>query len=893
MTKPELLAPAGSWECVKSAVANGADAIFFGLPKLNARIRADNFTEEDLPELIRYVHDRGVKAYVTLNTLVFANELPEAERFLILLHKAGVDAAIVQDLGLVELARSVVPDLHIHASTQMTLTSPEGLQFAKKLGIKRAVLARELSLRELEKFKKENTLPMEVFVHGALCVAYSGQCLTSESLGQRSANRGECAQACRLPYQLIVDDVVRDLGDRRYLLSPQDLAAVDEIPKLIELGIECFKIEGRLKSAEYVAAVCQVYRKAIDAAWNDLTLTNPDESTKTLDTTKPDASDRYKLEMTFSRGLYSGWLHGVNHQKLVHARFGTKRGPFVGFINSIGDDYVEIEPATDSNPSENHDHPEEMGKHPSQNEVTLSPGDGIVFDTGGNTDHEQGGRIYQIKNGRLYFEYGRIHFDRIKVGDRVWKTSDPKLERELQKSFKQDALPTTKPLNFKVEGSVGKPLKIIATLESLKSLEPLSSVDSLNPLESPKPLNSIVPADSKDRRLQVETKSEVLLQSADKHPLSTEILKDKLGKLGGTPFHLGQIENRITDNVILPLSELNRLKRDLVEQLIPLLNTESKPERVIESKLQSILSNITMGPKSRKSFDADQRPIGGPILIPLCRNTAQLEAALEFGSKTIYVDFEDIRKYKEAVARVRMQDGVEVYLATPRIQKAGEQGFFKVIEAASPDGVLIRNIGALSYFNESALKKVGDFSLNVANAITASVLMNEGLQHLTVSYDLNFDQVMGLIKQSKPYWFELTLHQHMPMFHMEHCVYAAFLSQGTDHTNCGRPCDHHQIKLRDRVGAEHPVKADVGCRNTVFHQKAQSGANFIHAFLDAGLRTFRVELLNESAEQTLTILQTYQALLNRDVSAETLINRLRVQNQLGVTNGTLTVLGTR
>ena len=263
----ELLAPAGGWDCVRAAVANGADAVYFGLPKFNARLRADNFTEAELPEVVGFCHRHGVKAYVALNTLIFTAELDEAAEYLRLLSRCGVDALIVQDVGLVRLARVIVPELPIHASTQMTITSPEGVEFARALGVERAVLAREVSLGEIGKFKGgEMGLPLEVFVHGALCVAYSGQCLTSESLGQRSANRGECAQACRMPYELVVDGAIRDLGDRRYLLSPQDLAAVEEIPALLALGVVSFKIEGRLKTPEYVAAVCQVYRRAMDAA---------------------------------------------------------------------------------------------------------------------------------------------------------------------------------------------------------------------------------------------------------------------------------------------------------------------------------------------------------------------------------------------------------------------------------------------------------------------------------------------------------------------------------------------------------------------------------------------------------------------------------------------------
>ncbi|HZV36488.1 MAG TPA: peptidase U32 family protein, partial [Verrucomicrobiae bacterium] len=235
LTRPELLAPAGDWECARAAVENGADAIYFGLERFNARMRAHNFTEADLPRLMEFLHRRGVKGYVTFNTLVFANEMAEAEQYLRAIIAAGVDAAIVQDVGICRLIRKLSPDFPIHASTQMTVTSAGGVEFARELGCDLVVLARECSLKEIEKIQavqvshtqhatRNIPMPLEVFVHGALCVAYSGQCLTSEALGGRSANRGECAQACRMPYELISDGKSVPLGDKRYLLSPQDLA---------------------------------------------------------------------------------------------------------------------------------------------------------------------------------------------------------------------------------------------------------------------------------------------------------------------------------------------------------------------------------------------------------------------------------------------------------------------------------------------------------------------------------------------------------------------------------------------------------------------------------------------------------------------------------------------
>jgi putative protease len=227
-------------------------------------------------------------------------------------------------------------------------------------------------------------------------------------------------------------------------------------------------------------------------------------------------------------------------------------------------------------------------------------------------------------------------------------------------------------------------------------------------------------------------------------------------------------------------------------------------------------------------------------------------------------------------------------LATPRIQKAGEEGFFKVIERAEPDGVLIRNLGAIRYFSSRPhLVRVGDFSLNVANPLTADFFMSHGLQRLTVSYDLNLPQVVDLVRGAPPSWFEVTLHQHMPMFHMEHCVFAAFMSQGRDYTDCGRPCEKHRVELRDRVGQLHPLLADVGCRNTLFRGQAQTGARFYSELKTNGIRHFRVELLRENAAGTRTILEAYQRLLAGADDGGTLWQKLRATSQLGVTEGTL------
>src|SRR5437867_10066738 len=401
LRRPELLAPAGDWECARAAVENGADAIYFGLEKFNARMRAHNFTETDLPKLMEFLHRRGVKGYVTFNTLVFENEMAEAEQYLRSIIAAGVDAAIVQDVGICRLIRRLSADFPIHASTQMTVTSAAGIEFARELGCNLVVLARENSLKDIERIRSEfrvpgsefrvpswlvgpassravdaerrgvgssvasshssnpepgtrnPELPLEVFVHGALCVAYSGQCLTSEALGGRSANRGECAQACRMPYELISDGRTVPLGDRQYLLSPQDVAGLEVLPDLVRTGVASLKIEGRLKTPEYVANITRAYRQALDRAVRELNA-GAQSDARHLKT-----ENQYNLEMAFSRGLYTGWFNGINNQELVHARFGKKRGVFLGEVLRVQGERVII-----------------------KLQAPLKPGDGVVFDSG-------------------------------------------------------------------------------------------------------------------------------------------------------------------------------------------------------------------------------------------------------------------------------------------------------------------------------------------------------------------------------------------------------------------------------------------------------------------------------------------------------------------------------
>ena len=870
LRRPELLAPAGDWECAKAAVENGADAIYFGLDRFNARMRAHNFTAADLPRLMEFLHRRGVRGYVTFNTLVFAAELPDAEDYLRSIIAAGVDAAIVQDVGICRLIRAISPDFPIHASTQMTITSAAGVEFARELGANLVVLARECSLKEIEKIRLAepaatasattgavnatsavgavgavSAMPLEVFVHGALCVAYSGQCLTSESLGGRSANRGECAQACRMPYDLISDGKKIELGDRRYLLSPQDLAGLEVLPELIRTGVASLKIEGRLKAPEYVANITRVYREAIDRALGvasaptKISAANSPNAAAPSGTATPPDSERYALEMSFSRGLYPGWFQGINNQELVHARFGKKRGVYLGQVERLQNGRVAL-----------------------RLEAPAKPGDGVVFDAGHPDEKEEGGRLYEVAAEKpqpgaatplsvLGFGHGDIDFSRVKVGDRIWKTDDPELNRRVRATFEGEQVRFQRPISAEVHGHVGASLTLILRDETGHVVQVASAMP-------------LVPA--------------------EKQPLTTERLREQLGRLGGTPFKLDRLTSQLEGSVILPMSELNRLRRDAAAQLDAL---RAQPRRwqmnTTSPALPALLPAVATPTASSAAMSVP------PELIVLVRTLPQLEAALRCGVATLYCEFEDPKKYRDAVRLAHESFGCTgpqktIWVAPPRITKPGEEWILNLVRSSNADGYLIRNYDHLKFFAHD--RRSGDFSLNVANALTAAHFRGRHqLERLTASYDLNLGQLEGLLRSAPPAWFEVTIHQHMPMFHMEHCVFCAFLSTGTDYTNCGRPCDKHDVRLRDRVGAEHPLKADAGCRNTLYNALAQTGAEFVAHLLALGLRNFRLEFLNESPDLVAQTIAKYRLLLRGEITGAQLWRELKLSNQLGVTRG--------
>jgi U32 family peptidase len=835
--KPELLAPAGDRTCLVAAIENGADAVYFGLRGHNARARAVNFDLEELPEVMGQLRRRGVRGYVTLNTLAFPSELEAVEAIVRRVAAAGADAVIVQDLGLVRLIRALTPDLEIHASTQMTITSAEGVRLAQELGCARVILARELSLGEIARVRQLASLPVEVFVHGALCVAYSGQCLTSEALGGRSANRGECAQACRLPYEIVCDGAPVDLDDIRYLLSPQDLAAFDLVPKLVELGVASLKIEGRLKAPEYVAQVTRSYRRAIDAACEGHPLAFARREVQ-------------EMEMTFSRGFSHGFLDGDNHKVLVRGDHAKKRGIFLGTVSGVRGDRVRLVLA-----------------------APIKKGDGVVFDGDEAAGRpEQGGRVYEVfrvgrrrvdeargeeqglSAGPAELTFGRRDLDprRIQPGQRAWKTDDPELTRRIRQTFEGPGRRRID-LDLGVRAATGEPL----------ALEGRTATG-----------------------FAARVVAEAPLAAATHRAATVAMLRESLDRLGGTSYRLRDLDAVIEGAPLVPLSLLNALRRALVARLDAAAAAAPRRTIAADPVLPALRAALWAG-----ATEAEKTNLPAPRLSALCRTTPQAEAAVAAGVRMIYLEFQHIKLYAEAVASVRRRAAdATVFLATPRIQKPGEANLFRFLARQGADGLLVRNAGGLLFCAGRGVPFVADFALNAANELTVQLLMARGASRVTASYDLSAEQLEDLLRAVPPAWLEVVVHQQIPMFHMEHCVFCAFLSPGTDRTNCGRPCDRHDVRLKDRVGMEHPLQADVGCRNTLYNAVPQTAAEFLPRLVARGARHLRVEFLDDPPELVPRTLALYQDALAGRRDARTLWKDLKATNRYGVTRGQLAVL---
>jgi putative protease len=796
---------------MEAAVAAGADAVYFGVPGFNARARATNFETAALRETFAYLHAHGVRGYVTLNTLVFDDELPRLEAAVRACAEAGADAVIVQDLGVLRVVRAVAPDLPVHASTQMTCTDAASVELAHALGATRVILARELSLDDIRAIREASSVELEVFVHGALCIAYSGQCLTSEAIGGRSANRGACAQACRLPYELVVDGVLRDLGEKAYLLSPQDLEASAVVPELAALGVSSLKIEGRLKGPAYVAATTKLYRAAIDAAVTDAL--------------------RDTALQTFTRGSDVGFFRGVDHQRLVDGRTCDHHGLVVG---------------------------EAIGRHVERGKTwiemradrAIEPGDGVLVEGGFGGEGEIGGRVWAVESaggsgsGSVRVWLGpEKDVGEVVRGRRVFRTNDPRATK-----VALETTPTKIAIDVRLAGVIGQRPTMHAITE--------------------RGVSAVVTLDAE-------------LLAADRTPLDAAMLREKLDRLGETPFALRDVSLDVRGASRIAPAALNRARRELVDVLLRQMRGVTRGTTGVHTA--DLLA---------AAVPPDRAPLP-PGLFVLCRDVLQARAAIAAGASGVVLDFLELVGTGEA-ARELLAAGAHVTTAPPRIRKPGEEKIDRYLAGLAPSATLVRSLGAL---HELSLRggdgppAIGDFSLNVTNRLSAAEVLSRGLSAFTPSFDLDEAQLLALASGPFAPWAEVVVHHPMPLFHMEHCVIAATLSTGSDHKTCGRPCEKHRLALRDRAGMDHPLEADVGCRNTVFHAAAQSAASLVPRLRDAGVRRFRIELVRESAEDVTRLVRAYRALIDGERSTAEVSRELRTAGGYGVVKGSLRVVG--
>ncbi|HEY5928546.1 MAG TPA: U32 family peptidase [Kofleriaceae bacterium] len=736
MRRPEILAPAGDRDAMAAALAAGADAIYFGLDDgFNARARAENFPSNQLAEVVAWIHRGGARAYVTLNTLVFEPELPVVEELIRRVAAAGTDAIIVQDPAVALLARAICPALEVHASTQMTASSGLAVTLLRELGLSRVVVPRELSVDEIRQYRAATDVELEVFVHGALCVAWSGQCLSSEAWGGRSANRGQCAQACRLPYSLVVDGAVRDLGEVEYLLSPKDLVGLDAIPELAEIGVASLKIEGRLKGPGYVATAVAQYRRAAALAVGE---TAPPIGPASSPVDVP--LDRESLHVAYSRGISPGFLGGADHQTLVEGRFPRHRGLPLGRVVEIDGDEVEVVDDANQRPvtgglavdetvrrADSSVRATDSSVRNPDNKVRLSDvraGMGVVFDAGTPDQSEQGGPIFAVartpKGHRLRFGDPGPDLSKVRVGDFVWVSSDPKVTRAGDKAAEAGRAPLGRiAIALEVSGRVGEPLRVHAQLEAHRASAHSASVRAA--------LEHHAQSASVRARLEHHAQSASVLAAARGGGITRELLADKLGALGGTPFHLGTLDtSKLDPGLHLPVSELKEIRRTLVVELDAAV---ARVERnvVTESVIASVRSQGSSHANPRADQRADQRadervdqradqraddqPDQLPTVVPLCRDDAQLDAVLDAGATEVELDWMELVGLARAVERARAR-GARVTVATVRVQKPGEDKIDAHLARLEPDAVLVRSWGSLAYFEQLARTHVGSESDN-------------------------------------------------------------------------------------------------------------------------------------------------------------------------------------
>lgn len=789
----ELLAPAGNAACLHAAVAVGADAVYLGASSFNARRNADNFTLDTLAEACDYAHLRGVKVYLTVNTIILPSEVWGALELVRQAYRAGVDAFIVQDVGLAQEIARTIPQTRIHISTQMNTHTRDALLAEAALGARRVTLARELSLDEiadLSHFAAELDMETECFAHGALCICYSGQCFMSSMVGGRSANRGMCAQACRLPYELHNKALRKSLdapGD--HLLSPKDLCTAEIIPELVCAGVASLKIEGRMKSPEYVSCVTRVYRSVLDRLydWIDIQLEDSVgfDDLDWADAPRATVQDLQDLSDAFSRGFTTAYLEGERGNDMMGYSRPNNRGSFAGRVTSVKGSRVEIDPA-----------------------LKLVKGDLIEFWTSkGHVLHEVD-ELDVLKNGHVVVKVERP----LGKGDRVFRV------RSAEAAFDDRDQDPRVPIEAKVRMRIGEPLKI-----ELAARDPWSQATDLEP-----------------RTIEVSAEGD-LIEPARTKSVTVEEVVEHIDRLGSTPFTLASIDVDLDKGVGIGFSTLHKLRARACEQL--------------EAALLAPFHDRVLEKVPARHFDARIRK-GSCKVAVLATNPACARAAKRAGADLIYVPVHNYRRGQSIIAGqvsgTAEQAGYpkQCIPVMPIVAHDGDEdrrnGFdvWKRVKEDKP--VLVQNLGQIVHAKElGAQVEVGPF-LPLTNRYDMQIAHDMGVQRIWLSPELMLRQIEELGEVS-PVPLGFTIIGQTELMVTEHCL---LMSQGPcnqDCAQCARRKSPHYLK--DRKGYELPVITDVLGRSHLYNAVELDVAHAAPELIAAGISAFMVDTTLMNVDQ--------------------------------------------
>ena len=777
----ELLAPVGSFDALKAAVQNGANAVYLGGKEFSARASANNFDRDELKEAVRYAHIRGVQVFVTANTLRKQNEIEEFLEYIKYLYDIDVDAIILQDIGMARLVKELLPDFEIHASTQMVAHSLEDVLYLQNIGFDRVVLARELNIQEIEHICKNSNVDIEVFVHGALCVCYSGQCLMSSMLGNRSGNRGRCAQPCRQKYELIdiySGEVINTDGE--YLLSPKDLNSIQDIDKVIEAGVHSLKIEGRMKRPEYVATVIGSYRKTIDEYMETKKINVSDETMNNLYT-------------IFNRKFTKGYLFGDVGEDIMNSNRPNNLGLYIGKVV---------------------DYNRKAKRLKIKLENILKKGDGISI--GGGTI----GRIIKSNGDIANIGYKGETIELDFIGDAkrnqiIYKTSDSDLLNTVQKTFEEDTENVKVSIDAKIEIKLGK-----------------------------KPRLTL--CDSFGNTTTLEADKEV--EQAMKVALSEEKVVTQISKLGNTSYIINNITVDMDDNVSLPISILNQIRRDAIESL--------SEERVAIKNRAYKNKEIAYNPKSFVRDDEVK-------LRAKVKNIEQLKAIVNYKEiDAIY--YEDINTLDEAKT-IANENNMNLIYSVPRVLRNKDYKILNKLDKNSNIEVQTGNLGCVSLFKDNGIYI--DYYLNSFNSETINHYKQEGAKTICISQELNLTEIKETLKHTDAE-IESVVYGYTPLMISEYCPMGV-LVRDCKKDKRSAICNKSVYALKDSKEEVFRITQDIFCRSSIYNSKPLCMIDDLIDVKNSGINVFRLDFTFEDASQVKEVVEAHIEVINNDFEIDT------------------------